>query len=176
MAVKLVALLILLLGGAAVFWMSRRWGWTSPGLRPRSRHWITRAICGALGGGLVVAIAVCTIREARGVYSEPVPTELRVPTLPPPEVRNDHQPLRKGRFLLHVVIVSWFEGAMTPLQGRTYELRWPQDADRAFQSSFKSGGVKIDWQVSLSEIRSYKFKDDAMLDVDGNRNLSARGP
>ena len=65
---------------------------------------------------------------------------------------------------------------MTPLEGRSYDLHWPQDADRSFQSSFNSGGVTIDWQLSLSEIRSSKYKDDAMLDVEGFRNLRASGP
>lgn len=176
MVAKIAAILILLLASAAVFGMSRRWGWASPGRRPRSRHWITRLICGALGGGLVVAIAVCTIAETRRVYAEPVPMEFRIPTLPPPEIRNDHKPLQKGRFLLHVVIVSWFEGAMMPLEGLSYDLHWPQDADRSFNSTFQSGGVKVNWELSLSEIRSYRYKDESMLDVNGSWNLRAKGP
>jgi hypothetical protein len=83
-------------------------------------------------------------------------------------------PVRKGRFLLHVVLVSWAEGVAAPIHGRTHEVRWPQDADRSFHETVASGGTKVTYQVSISEIRRYRYRNEMKMDVMGSRHVWAR--
>lgn len=170
------AFLVLLGVVTAATFMSRRWSFSSAGRRPGRRHWITRTVCGVLGASIVVALAAITFRDACRAYVEPAPTAFKVPTLPPPGVKNDYKPLQAGRFLLHVAVVSGTGGAQVPLYGKTYELQWPRDAGRSFHSSLESGGVKFNWQLEISELRRYQYKSEERLEVQGSRNLRARAP
>jgi hypothetical protein len=169
----ILALLLLLLGISVAFWMSRRWSQASSGRRPMQRHWITRLICGALGSAIVVAMTAFTIMDARRPYAEPATMDLRMPTLPPPELPARDGDLKKGRFLLHALIVSWHEGSMIPVRGETYDVRWPRDQGKVFSSTYRPGSTTVNYEMSLSSIQRYTNRGPR-LDFSGSRTVHVR--
>jgi len=145
--------LFLLLGAlAAGFAMSRRWGWCSAGRRPHPRRWITRIICGALGGASIVLMAVGTVQDALG-SDDPARMNLQVPTLPPPEPPSDRGELLQGRFLLHAVLVAWKGGSMKAIHGETVVVQWPGDQNRRYRSVLQSGSTTVEYWVEVNQIR-----------------------
>src|SRR5215831_1737380 len=125
--VGIFAVAILLVAAAAAFWMNRRWAFASRGRFPRHRHAITRAICVALGGTIVVTLAIVTLVDAHRPYREPESMNVLVPTLP---LADHPDSVAKGRFLVHLILASWSSGSMVPIHGETFEVRWPEDKDR----------------------------------------------
>lgn len=168
-----LALFILLASAAAAFWMARRWEWSSVGRRPGARHWITRTICGVLGLGIVLAITVSTIQAARAPYADPPKVDLRVPTLPAPEFGPATGPIKKGRFLLHVAVVTQLAGVAKPLYAETYDVRWPEDRERPFLSKQRFGNFTVDYLMEIHEIVNVGARAP-VLDFRGTRQVNAR--
>ena len=59
-----VLFLIAVAAGVALLGM-RRWSTGSRGRGSFHRHWITRLVCGLVGGGLLVALMAVTLADAR---------------------------------------------------------------------------------------------------------------
>lgn len=171
----ILALLALLLVAVAATWMSRRWGRSSEGRRPGHRHWIIRAVCGTLGGALVAALAVCTLRDVRGSDADAGSLHLKVPTLPPPPMPSKSGPIEKGRFLLHAVLVSGAEGAIVPIHAETYEIDWPRDQGRAIDGSLSVRGAWLSYQFSLHRILRHHGNEGRSLYVEGSHRFSSQG-
>lgn len=168
------ALLVLLLSVAAAVGMSHRWKGYSRVRDAQRRHWISRLICGALGTSIVVALAVSTLRDALRPYRAASTTVFRVPTLPPPVLPAGTRDLGSGRFLMHAVLVSSPTGWMTPLQGETFDVRWPEDVGKNFEFSFASGSSTVTCDVSLSRVERDPSGSEGTLETHGSRSVSVK--
>src|SRR4051812_36487542 len=146
-----VLFLIAVAVGLAVFFM-RGWNGGSPGRRPDRRHWITRVICGTVGGAILLAFLVITLRDVRATSKSARPITLRVPTLPPPEAPKQRGEVKAGRFLLQMVVTQAGEFPGHPIASESYEVLWPRDQDRTFELFLKEGLGQLKLTQTLNGI------------------------
>jgi hypothetical protein len=167
-----VLFLIAVALGLAVFF-TRGWSGGSPGRRPGRRHWITRVICGTVGGAILLAFLVITLRDVRATSKSARPITLRVPTLPPPEAPKQRGEVKAGRFLLQMVVTRAGEFPGRPIASESYEVLWPRDQDRTFELYLKEGLG----QLKLTEtLRGIMWGMKNKLEFSGSTTFQANSP
>lgn len=164
-------LIVVALGLAIV--LLKGWSVGSPGRRPVRRHWITRVVCGGLGGGLLLAFLVVTVRDVRAFHTSARPIQLRIPTLPAPEAPKREESLKGGRFLLQMVVTQAGGFPGHPIASESHELQWPRDRNLLFALSLNEGSSRLQLTQTISEIR---WDGRNKLEFIGATSLASESP
>jgi hypothetical protein len=129
-------------------------------------------VCGGLGGAILLAFLIVTVRDVRAVQASAAPLKLRVPTLPPPAMPPQGK-LQKGRFQLQVVLAQAGGFPGHAIASESYELRWPEDQARSYSFSLHEGDRWIVLNMQLADIEVDWRK---RLDMRGTMGLAASSP
>ena len=132
----------------------------APGRRPRPRHVAVRIVCGVLGVGILVTVAIGTVREVKRCYApfeSPSRTAaVRLPTLSPPPVeanfRGAKETMQKMRFLATIVAVDFATGSPMPLAAQQFEIQWPKDRGREYMVSLDAGDLSFEGAFSMGHL------------------------
>jgi len=162
LAVKPLALIVLL---ALVVALAVRFGRRGPSLggrRPRPRHIVVRIVCGVLGAIILVAIGVGTSQEVRRCYAgegPPKPLTLRVPTLPPPELPTPaggdrEAEVKEARLLVSFLAVEVGAGEPRPVGAWQLEVRLPQDKGRMLTLGTVVGRYNVGSRVMVGALNA----------------------
>ena len=171
-AAKIGILFLILLAAGLLLLKTRRWSGGSEGRRPSHRHWIVRLVCGVIGGGILLAFLIVTVRDVRAIQSSAVPLKLRVPTLPPPGMPPQGN-LQNGRFQLQMVLAQAGGFPGHAIASESYELRWPKDRFRSYHFTVHDGDRWLDLDMQVDGIEVDRRK---RLDFRGTMGMAFAGP
>jgi len=143
--------------------------------RPRKRRLVTRIVCGALAGLILLAVAIGTFREVGRVYAgreAPDIPEVSLPTLPPPTPEapaNGLYPvdLRRARVLFHLLIGEVMRGTFVPVRVFEHDIRLPDDAGKRLADDFEVDGFQVRSSVKVSRAEVVKDEDGRRVRIDG---------
>jgi hypothetical protein len=170
---KIGVLFLIAVGiGLAVFF-GKRWGDGSRRRSPGRRHWITRSVCGTVGGGILLAFLVVTVQDVRASRSSERPISLRIPTLRAPEPPARKEDFQQGRYLLQMAVTQGGDFPGAPVASESYEVQWPRDRDRLFSLSWKEGSRRVELTQAIHGI---ELGPRNKLEFSGSSTFSASGP
>jgi hypothetical protein len=137
----LILLLILIVGGI-VFFGAR---FMRPGFRigrRHKRHIITRIICGTLGAGIVIAVAIGTYQQAQSHYAVKPGNEptIAMATLPEAKVEMYKLPA-DARLVYQFIVADYSSGAPDILHVERLDLSPPDWS--AQRVTFEAGGCRF---------------------------------
>lgn len=102
--------------------------------RPRNRHAITRVICGLIGVGILVALAIGTSNHVDAIYAAGESAE-KITLRLPAEATSSREPNEEGgdsekqntRALVHFVFAERTAAGYVPMHAEEIEVDWPRD-------------------------------------------------
>ncbi len=159
----------------------------APGRRPRPRHRIVRIVCGVLGGGILVAVAIGTIVEVKRCYEPyapvPAPT-VRVPTKPAPtptarmpEHMLTWPVLEETRFILNLVVLDPSGGEPRVVAARPFDLRVNPTvshnvSDLQFKYELRRNGYALKVQGVLWSADFHRRDENATPEIQGGGSMT----
>ena len=145
--------------------------------RPRKRRLVTRIVCGALGGLILLAVAIGTSREVGRVYAtddEAAELTLHAPTkeveLPVVSRRQHSVELDKARVLYAIIIAERRGAEWIPVRVAEHELHLPADSHRRFEGRMSIHGNKIEYEFSLQNVAA--MQEEETFRLHGNRTFT----
>ena len=183
-ALGLPLLLLIVLVG--VVFLVFRGGRRGPGIRrrPRKRHLVTRIVCGTLGAGILITVAVCTFLDVGKIYDAPAVVDepkVRVRTLPAPPVpklRKNYpwMAVTKGGVLVHYVFVNAL--TETPVHVETFEVDLSRREKRSFTGKINVAGYSLSMSCNVLDVSWRRESSESgvpVLRVHGGTAFSWRG-
>ncbi|MCX7806602.1 MAG: hypothetical protein N3A38_15670 [Planctomycetota bacterium] len=169
--------LVLIAALVVVVRLLRREAIPSRSRAPRPRHIAARIVCGILGIGVLVALGVGTLMEARdGLYSVLESADhikVRVPAQQPPEPpegldSGEAAPLNRARVLMHAVFIK----GEYPIHAEEIDIRLPEDAGRIFSKEGRLGSAHYEFTLAPRGVRAWKSEDGSVR-LDGEVQVSS---
>jgi len=162
---------------------ARRRARTATGHRGGRRHWVVRVVPAALGGLILLAMAVTTWRQAC-----PAPldedtakgTRVRVATTPAPEpplpAGQSQAEVDQARALLYFLILEVEAGRWRVVHAGETELRWPEARGRHVEQSFEAAGYSFRFRLTDPRPVARRVSESVVLALQGHLELRQVGP